>query len=176
MCVVGVGYERPLEDDKCWMYFPNGGVPFYRVTNFAKYAAANVPSADIGRFSSYLTETAFAPGDGISSGLEERVLAGLVSGGVVDDDQSVASIHAVNVDYAYPVPTLARDRALATIHPWLMERQIYSRGRFGAWRYEMGNMDHAVKMGVELAELLALGQPEVTWALLPGEEAKPTIS
>ena len=57
--VVGVGYERALADEKCWMYFPDSGVPFYRVTNFAKYAAANVPNADTARFSSYLTETAY---------------------------------------------------------------------------------------------------------------------
>src|SRR5271165_5271610 len=27
--------------------------------------------------------------------------------------------------------------------------KLYSRGRFGAWRHEVGNMDHSVMMGVE---------------------------
>ena len=164
MCVVGVGYERPLDDDKCWMYFPDGGVPFYRVTNFAKYAAANVPAADTTRFSSYMTETAFAPPDGRPDRLAEGVLRGLVSAGVVEDDQTVASTHAIDVDYAYPVPTVGRDRALAVIQPWLMERNIFSRGRFGSWRYEMGNMDHAVKMGVDVARHIVEGRPEELWA------------
>jgi protoporphyrinogen oxidase len=163
--IVGVGYERPLIDDKCWMYFPNSGVPFYRVTNFARYASANVPGADTGRFSSYLTETAFAPDAGRADDLAERVPSGLVTGGVVDDDQAIASIHTIEVDYAYPVPTLTRDRALAAIQPWLMERDIYARGRFGAWRYEMGNMDHAVKMGIDVAHLLLEGRPEELWSL-----------
>jgi protoporphyrinogen oxidase len=162
--VVGVGYERPLADDKCWMYFPDLGVPFYRATNFAKYAAANVPSGNTGRYSSYLTETAFSPGAGPPRDLRERVMAGLVTGGVVEDDQSIASIHVIDVEYAYPVPTLGRDRALATIQPWLMDRDIYARGRFGAWRYEMGNMDHAVKMGIDVAHRLLEGRPEELWS------------
>ena len=45
-----------------------------------------------------------------------------------------------------------------------MERDIYSRGRFGAWRYEIGNMDHAVKMGIDVAHLLLEGRPEELWS------------
>jgi protoporphyrinogen oxidase len=163
--VIGVGYERPLADDKCWMYFPDSAVPFYRATNFAKYAAANVPGADTGRFSSYLTETAFAPEAGRTEALAEQVVTGLVTGGVVEDDLSIASVHTIEVDYAYPVPTLTRDRALGTIQPWLMDRDIYARGRFGAWRYEMGNMDHAVKMGTDVAHLLLEGRSEELWSV-----------
>ena len=73
-------------------------------------------------------------------------------------------------------PTIGRDDALAVIQPWLMEHDIYSRGRFGAWRYEIGNTDHSVMMGVELADHLVSGTAETTWALLPGEEARATIS
>ena len=47
----------PLEDDRSWLYFADPDVPFYRVTNFAKYAAANVPGGDTARYSSFLTET-----------------------------------------------------------------------------------------------------------------------
>ena len=77
----------------------------------------------------------------------------------------VAVVHVEDIDYAYPVPTLARDEALATIQPWLMERRILSRGRFGAWRYEIGNMDHAVKMGVDAARALSAGASEELWTL-----------
>ena len=57
-----------------------------------------------------------------------------------------------------------RLRRLLVILPWLMERGIYSRGRFGAWRYELGNMDHAVKMGTDVARLLVAGTPEEAWS------------
>jgi len=46
------------------------------------------------------------------------------------------------------------------IQPWLMAQGIYSRGRFGSWRYENGNMDHATKMGIDLARRLTEGRPE----------------
>ncbi len=75
----------------------------------------------------------------------------------------MASVHVEHIELAYPVPTLGRDGALAAIQPWLMERKILSRGRFGAWRYELGNMDHAVKMGIDAARLAASGTPEELW-------------
>ncbi len=164
--MVGVGYEAPLTDTKSWTYFPSPHVPFYRVTNFAKYSAANVPGGKTDRLSSYMTETAYSrhlPGS--RSDIETRVECGLREAGVVKGRPEVASVHVEDIKYAYPVPTLNRDRALAVIQPWLMKRAIYSRGRFGAWRYETGNMDHAVKMGIDVARSLVTGAPEEVWTL-----------
>jgi UDP-galactopyranose mutase len=162
--MVGVGYEAPCTNDKSWMYFPADNVPFYRVTNFAKYAAANVPDADTARYCSYMTETAFSDDRPVPrAGLEDRVEAGLRTVGLVDGRPPVASIHVEQIEYAYPIPTLDRDPALATIQPWLMQQGIYSRGRFGSWRYELGNMDHAVKMGVDVARSLVTDAPEELW-------------
>jgi protoporphyrinogen oxidase len=161
--VVGVGYELPLDDDRSWMYFPDGRAPFYRATNFAKYARANVPGGDVGHYSSYLTETAYGPeGDDLED-LEEKVVTGLSSAGVVEGQPPVASVHTIDAEYAYPVPTRGRDAALEAIQPWLMQREIYSRGRFGSWRYEIGNMDHAVKMGIDAARFVVEGRPEELW-------------
>jgi len=162
--VVGVGYERPLQDDRSWLYFPDPSTPFYRVTNFAKYAPSNVPGGDISRYSSYMTETSYRQERGGNPGhIEERVVTALSRTGVVPLEAPVVSIHAIDVEYAYPVPTLDRDRALATIHDWLSRRAIFSRGRFGGWRYEIGNMDHAVKMGVDVARRILEGRPEELW-------------
>ena len=159
--MVGVGYEAPLQDEKSWLYFPDPAVPFYRATNFAKYSPRNVPDGDTGRFCAYMTETASSPERPVTPGsLPERVERGLRESGLVSGRPGVASIHVEEIDYAYPVPTLGRDAALAQIQPWLEERDIFSRGRFGAWRYEIGNMDHAVKMGVDVARRLVHGETE----------------
>lgn len=164
--MVGIGYEAPLLQDSSWMYFPQPELPFYRVTNFAKYAAANVPGGNVSRYCSLMTETAFSAHRPLSrAGLQERVEAGLRAAGVVPGTPAVASMHLERIDYAYPVPTLGRDRALLTIQPWLAQRGILSRGRFGSWCYEIGNMDHAVKMGTDAARRLLTGAPEELWRL-----------
>ncbi len=164
--VVGIGYEAPLVDDRSWLYFPDPDVPFYRATNFAKYAARNVPNGRVDRFSSWMTEIASSPWRPLDrDGLGERVDAALRRLGLVAEWAGVASVHIDHIPYGYPVPTLGRDAALRTIQPFLMDCGILARGRFGAWRYELGNMDHAVKMGVDAARWLVDGTPEQAWCL-----------
>jgi len=168
--VVGIGYETPLKDDKSWMYFPAEDVPFYRATNFAKYSPANVPDSDTGRYCSYMAEISYSRYKPQSrDGLAEQVEESLRRTGVIEGTPAIASMHIEDAPYAYPVPTLKRDAALATIQPWLMAHRIYSRGRFGSWRYEIGNMDHAVKMGVDAARLIVDATPEEVW---PSTDAK----
>jgi protoporphyrinogen oxidase len=163
--VVGIGYEAPLKDDKSWMYFPAEDIPFYRATNFAKYSPANVPDADTGRYCSYMTEISYSRYKPESKeGLAERVEESLRRTGVIEGTPEIASMHIEDAAYAYPVPTLKRDAALEIIQPWLMQHDIFSRGRFGSWRYEIGNMDHAVKMGIDAARLIVDGTPEEVWA------------
>jgi UDP-galactopyranose mutase len=164
--MVGIGYETALKDDKSWLYFPQDHAPFYRATNFAKYSPANVPNADTARYCAYMTEVSYSPyKPEPREGLEERVEEGLRAAGVIEGTPEVASMHVIDIDYAYPIPTLKRDPALKTIQPWLMEQGIYSRGRFGSWKYEIGNMDHAVKMGIDAARLVVQGTPEEVWTL-----------
>jgi hypothetical protein len=48
------------------------------------------------------------------------------------------------------------------VSPWLEQRGIYSRGRFGMWKYEVANTDHSLMQGVECVNRLVLGEPETT--------------
>ena len=163
--MVGIGYERPTTDDRSWFYFPEPDVPFYRATNFGKYARANVPGGRTDHYCSWMTEIASSEWRPLErDALVERVDDALRRVGLVDADAPVASAHVEHIPYAYPVPTLGRDAALGTIQPWLAERDIIARGRFGAWRYELGNMDHAVKMGVDVAARLLDDDVEEAWS------------
>jgi hypothetical protein len=60
------------------------------------------------------------------------------------------------------VPSLNRDRGLDGIQDVLRARNVYSRGRFGAWKYEVSNQDHSFAQGVEAVDAWLDGTEEVT--------------
>ena len=66
------------------------------------------------------------------------------------------------LEHGYPVPSLHRDRGLGGIQTTLEARDVYSRGRFGAWKYEVSNQDHSFAQGVEAVDAWLDGAEEVT--------------
>ncbi len=164
--IVGVGIERPTESNKCWMYFPQDDSPFYRVTYFSNYSYNNVPGGDTKRYHSLMCETSYSEHKEESKGgIVDWTIEGLINSKLLDegDRARIAAKYLLDVSYAYPVPTLTRDDALRKIQPALEKMDIYSRGRFGAWRYEIGNMDHSAMMGVEIIDRLLDGKPEIVF-------------
>jgi protoporphyrinogen oxidase len=162
---VGLGFEGTRSDSKCWMYFPESSSPFYRVTNFHNYSPNNVPNSDTSHFFSMMCETTYSPWKPEEKGtIIEGTIQGLVNSGMIEEHlrAQIVSRYLIDIPYSYPVPTLGRDRALAIIQPYLESRGIFSRGRFGAWKYEVGNMDHTFMQGVEIIERLLLGKEERT--------------
>lgn len=66
------------------------------------------------------------------------------------------------MEHGYPTPSVGRDEVLTKALPWLREQNIWSRGRFGAYKYEVANQDHSVMMGVECADNILFSTKEVT--------------
>lgn len=162
--VSGVGVDGMRQDPTCWMYFPESNCPFYRVTNFHNYSPNNVakPGQQMG-FMSEVSSSRHKPEN--LTAMQDSVINGLKATTLVQTDDTIASTWEMNVDYGYPVPTLGRDAALSVLQPWLEQQRIYSRGRFGGWKYEVANMDHSVMQGVEWVERMILGQGERTYCL-----------
>lgn len=159
--IVGVGINQPSPSKKCWMYFPEKNCPFYRLTYLSNYSPEVVPDAS--RQYSLLAEISrsdFKPVDG--GKVIDETLQGMVNTRMLSeaDLEDIVDTHVIEREYTYPIPSLERDNALATVHPWLESQDIYSRGRFGAWRYEVGNMDHSVAQGVEWVNRIVLGDRE----------------
>jgi UDP-galactopyranose mutase len=161
--IVGIGLDRPAESTKNWIYFPEADVPFYRVTYLSNYSPYITPEPDQ---TLLLTETSRSPYKPVDeTRIVDDVIDGLIASGLmVEDDRArIATKWHCAPAMTYPVPSLGRDGALATVQPWLHQQRIWSRGRFGAWLYEIGNMDHSCMMGVEWANHVLLGEPEETW-------------
>jgi hypothetical protein len=94
--------------------------------------------------------------------LVQDVIDGATATGLVEDASSVISTWQHREEHGYPTPSVGRDQALSLVIPTLESFDVYSRGRFGMWRYEVSNQDHTFMQGVEVVDRLVLGIPEVT--------------
>jgi protoporphyrinogen oxidase len=163
--IIGVGLSgKPPStlSKKCWMYFPEGNCPFYRVTVFSNYSPNNVP--DIGSQWSLMAEVSESHHKPVDTEqVVEETIEGMFKTKLINKSHDVLSTWYYRAHHGYPTPALGRDAALNAIHPDLEKHSIYSRGRFGGWKYEVSNQDHSLMQGVELVDRLALGVPEVTY-------------
>jgi UDP-galactopyranose mutase len=161
--IVGVGLDRPARSTKNWIYFPEPEVPFYRVTYLSNYSPHITPEPDQ---TLLLTETSTSdhkPEDPAT--VVDRVVDGLVRTGLMEEEDRsrIVTTWLCSPGMSYPVPTVTRDASLGVIQPWLRSQDIWSRGRFGAWLYEIGNMDHSAMQGVEFVNRVLFDEPETVW-------------
>ncbi|MCD6328115.1 FAD-dependent oxidoreductase [bacterium] len=162
--MIGLGFKKPCPSDKCWMYFPESSSPFYRVTYFSNYSPNNTPGPD---HYSLVCEISCPRGtvDDVGSKAVETTLDGLLAAGLItrDDVDALVSTRVIKLERSYPVPSLERDQNLKVAQAFLERYDILSRGRFGGWRYEIGNTDHSFMQGKEAIDRLVLGDEEKVW-------------
>ena len=161
--IVGVGLDRPANSTKNWIYFPEPEVPFYRVTYLSNYSPYITPEPDQTLFLTETSRSSHKPES--ADDIVDRVVDGLVATKLMDesDRDLIATTWLCSPDMTYPVPSVTRDESLGVIQPWLRSQDIWSRGRFGAWLYEIGNMDHSTMQGVEFVNQVLLDEPETVW-------------
>jgi protoporphyrinogen oxidase len=164
--IVGVGLrgQAPAAiSKKCWMYFPESNCPFYRVTVFSNYSPNNVPEPESGRYWSLMTETSQSVAKPVDrAALIEDTIAGLLNTKLITSRDEIVSTWMFTAEHGYPTPSLERNQLLSRIEPELKRAGIASRGRFGAWRYEVSNQDHSFMQGVEWVNSALLDVPELT--------------
>src|SRR5215217_7320430 len=161
--MVGIGIKQPCPSTKSWMYFPEDNCPFYRVTYLSNYSPYMTP--DNKTHYSLLCETSYSPHKPVDGkNIVEETITGLVNAGLLKDEdrKDIVDTWVYHADYSYPTPSVERDGILAQVIPYLEEHGIYSRGRFGMWKYEVSNTDHTLMQGVELVNRLLLDEPETT--------------
>ncbi|MCI0591187.1 MAG: FAD-dependent oxidoreductase [Gammaproteobacteria bacterium] len=164
--VVGVGLDGvppPHLQKKCWMYFPEDSSPYYRATVFSNYSPNNV--ARPGEQWSLMLEVSESPCKAVPrEALVESVIEGLEATRMLPSRRDIVSTWHFTAQRGYPTPSLERDTVVNHMLPELETRCVFSRGRFGAWKYEVSNQDHSLMQGVELIDRLAgQGEEETLW-------------
>lgn len=185
--IIGIGIRgsRPERiGDKCWLYFPEDNCPFYRATIFSNYSPNNQPQASVKLATQQLADgskpSSAEPKEGpywsimleISESSMKPVdastvltdsIAGLLNTSMLKPTDEIVSTYHRRFDHGYPTPSLEREGVLKQLLPRLQDDYaIYSRGRFGSWRYEVGNQDHSFMLGVEAADHIVNGATELT--------------
>ena len=186
--VLGIGIRGvlpPRIGDKCWLYFPEPNAPFYRATIFSNYSKHNCPdenaklstiqhadpsipitssSAETGPYWSLMMEVSESPQKPVDhANLMADTIKGAIATDLLKPEDEIVCTYQRRFDHGYPTPSLGRDAALNKILPRLKDDfGIWSRGRFGSWKYECGNQDHSFMLGVEAVDNALFGAPEMT--------------
>jgi protoporphyrinogen oxidase len=163
--VVGIGVEGAPPADlrtKCWLYFSEPETPFYRATVFSNYSPNNV--ARPGQQWSLMAEISESAQKSVNAAqIVAQTIAGFRHCGMIRDEHVIASRWHSRLEHGYPTPWLGRDAVLGQVNTRLEANDILSRGRFGAWKYEVSNQDHSVMQGVEAVGRILQGTEEYTY-------------
>ena len=165
--VIGLGLYGPRPETlqrKCWMYFPELNSPYYRVTVFSNYSPENVPDGGMDGCWSLMAEVCESPHRPVDTeAVVDDAVRALREDGLLLEETEIVSRWHRRLHHGYPTPFVGRDEVLEGLHAELEPLGIFSRGRFGGWRYEVSNQDHSFMQGVELADrLLGVGE-EITY-------------
>ena len=146
---VALGVEGPPPTDRHWLYFPDPGLPFYRVgfpSNHGRVAPPGCHTVSI--------EVSLDPeGDSVEEAARGAEAA-LAEAGFLEPDRVRVRRVAV-LDPAYVVFDHRRAGALAAIRPFLRSRGIGVAGRWARWTYSA--MEDAIGDGLAAAREILEG-------------------
>ena len=89
-------------------------------------------------------------------------LLGSVATQLTAPGDEIVSIYHRRLEHGYPTPSVGRDAVLKEALPFLRKANIWSRGRFGSYKYEVANQDHSLMLGVECVDNILFGTQELT--------------
>lgn len=148
--IVGVGMQGDPPDElrsKSWMYFP-GAEPYFRATVLSNYSKYNAPN---GTWSLMFEISSSSHRPLADDAIEKTLHSSLIPKGT-----KIIDVWTMTSEYGYPTPTVDRDLVVDPILKTLEKDGIYSRGRFGMWKYEVSNQDHTFMQGVEWVDTIKI--------------------
>jgi protoporphyrinogen oxidase len=145
---LNIGIETGSRTRRHWIYFPEKRFIFYRVgfnSNFSEHCAPK------GCMSIY-TEISYI--DSKRHALQKherinrRVIEDLKKSGILSAADRIITEQAHDIKYGYPLYDNRRQAALSGIQDYLDIFDVYSIGRFGAWRYM--SMEECILQGRDI--------------------------
>jgi len=117
-----------------WIYFPSKDYIFYRVGFYNNFSKSLVPAGCI----SLYIETSFKPEDFSKINFDRilnKVKQDLFKCGLLKKNDSIKIVNFLPIKYAYVIYNKERPEVLKLIQGFLQKNNIYSIGRYGAWKY-----------------------------------------
>ncbi|XP_078484452.1 uncharacterized protein LOC100178869 [Ciona intestinalis] len=164
------------------IYYPESDTIFHRACVFSNYDPDSLPSPDTklhtirlaksasteenteekaGPYWSLMLEVSGGPLKTIQEAtVVDDVIRDACSVGLLRDEDEIVSIHLTEMTHGYPLPTIGSYERVDEALRWLKAKDIWSRGRFGAFKYEAGDLDHCLIQGVEAVDNMLKGIPE----------------
>ncbi|ORY45201.1 hypothetical protein BCR33DRAFT_716515 [Rhizoclosmatium globosum] len=150
---------------KCWLYFPEPDSPFYRATIFSNYSPYNQPAKNVKLPTIRLAKSDAKVAGGAKEGPYWSLMLEVSESSVKPVDLETIMEETIQgcINTGLLLPT---DEIVSLYHRRfyheLQKVDIWSRGRFGSWKYEVGNQDHSFMLGVECVDNVLYGVPEMT--------------
>ncbi|KAL1530285.1 hypothetical protein AB1Y20_001196 [Prymnesium parvum] len=145
-----------------WVYFPEKEYIFYRVTVLSNFSPLMVAKPfkqwslliEVSE-SRHRHEVLALKGD--RAALRARVIEGLHMSGMLPRNATIVSVWDTRLEYGYPVPYVERNMHVHAADKALRQLGVWSRGRFGSWKYEVGNQDHSCMLGYDAVDSMLFG-------------------
>uniref|UniRef100_A0A7S3WE82 NAD(P)-binding domain-containing protein n=1 Tax=Emiliania huxleyi TaxID=2903 RepID=A0A7S3WE82_EMIHU len=160
--VFGVGIEGDQIPEALngvhWVYFPEDEYIFYRVTVLSNFSPQMV-AKPFQQWSLLIevSESKHHPVPRSRAKLRALVKEGLVKSGMLPEGAKVVAMWDKRLEYGYPVPYVERNMHVHEADRALRSLGIWSRGRFGSWKYEVGNQDHSCFLGIDAVDSMLFG-------------------
>ncbi len=144
---INLGINRANITDKHWIYFPEKKYRFYRVGFPMNFSDKMTPPG----CSSMYIELAYTPGKPPNDEKTlKECLQGLYDCGLLKRGDKMVSKLVLHIPIAYVIFDRNRTPSSQVLLSYLQSQNVYSIGRFGAWKYSY--MEEAILEGKATAE------------------------
>lgn len=167
-----LGIARPNLSEKHWIYFPEKKYPFYRIGfphNFSQNMAPEGCSSLYGECS-YLYASQAKKNLLLTESIQQTKKILNIA------DHEIITENIIPISHAYVLYNFWREKNLSKLLNLLAQENIFSIGRYGAWKYS--SMQEAILDGKQIAETITVLPAKTAYyqPILPSKNTEREVS